>query len=52
MEKWINRNIDNGFKNGSNHQLLLVGPLDWIQCPHRADVCKSLLVGQDWCVRV
>ena len=23
-----------------------VGPLDGIQCPHRADVCKSLLVGQ------
>ena len=30
--------------------LVRVGSLDGIQCPHRADECKSLLVGQHWCV--
>ena len=25
---------------------ILAGPLDWIQCPHRADICKSLLIVQ------
>ena len=32
--------------------LLLVGPLDCIQCLHRVDECKSLLVGQHWFVHV
>ena len=31
---------------------LLVGPLHCTQCPHRDDICKSLLVGQHWCVNV
>ena len=31
---------------------LLAGPLDCIRCPHRADLCKSLLVGHRPCVRV
>ena len=31
---------------------LRVGPLDYILCPHRADVRKSLLDVQHWCVHV
>ena len=31
---------------------LLVGPLECIQCPHRVDVCKSLMVGIDSRVHV
>ena len=31
---------------------LLVGPLDCIQCPYKADVYKSLLVSQPWHVHV
>ena len=27
---------------------LLAGPVDVIQCPHIADACKSLMVGQHW----
>ena len=30
----------------------LVSPLDNIQCLHRADECKFLLVDQHWCVHV
>ena len=32
--------------------LLLIGPLDAIQGPHRADVCTFLLVYQHWCIHV
>ena len=32
--------------------LLLVSPLDRIQCPHKPDECKFLLVGQHWCGHV
>ena len=35
-----------------NHLMLLVGLQDSIQCPHRADVCNSLLVSQSWRVHV
>ena len=28
--------------------LLSAGPPEYIQCLHRADLCKSLLVGQHW----
>ena len=28
----------------------LVGPLDWIQCLHRPDEYKALVVGLHWCV--
>ena len=31
---------------------LLSCPLDCIRCPHTADLCKSLLFGQPWCVYV
>ena len=31
---------------------LLVSLLDCIQCPHRMDVCKSLLVSQQWWVHM
>ena len=37
---------------GLNLLLLLKGPLDSIHCPHRADVCKSLLIGHHECVQV
>ena len=33
------------------YRSFLVGPLDCIQCPHRTNVCKFLLVSQLWCVR-
>ena len=32
--------------------LRLAGPLNCIQCIHRADVCKSLLFSPNWCVHV
>ena len=36
----------------SSHSLFLVGHLDSIQCLHRANVCKFLLDGQQWCNHV
>ena len=30
----------------------LIGPPDSIQCPHRADVCKFMLVGLHWCAHI
>ena len=35
-----------------SHPSLLVRLLDCIQCPHKADVCKSFLVGQHWHIHV
>ena len=32
--------------------LFLVGPLNDIQCPHRVNESKFLLVDQHWCVHV
>ena len=32
--------------------LLLLSPQDGIQCPNKADKCKSLLINQHWCVHV
>ena len=34
------------------HPPFLARPLDSIQCPHSADICKSFLVGQHLCVYV
>ena len=34
------------------HHSLLADPLDSIQCPHRVDVCKSLLIGRYWGVHL
>ena len=35
-----------------HHPSLLVSLQDWILYQHRADVYKSLLVGQHWCINV
>ena len=36
----------------SCHPSLLAGPLDCIQCLYKADIYKSLLISQHWCVHV
>ena len=36
----------------SHHISFLAYPQDCIQCPQRADICKFLLVSQDWFVYV